>query len=354
MQSSLALLQKFTGAPGTSGHEQPVRKLLTEELASVASPHVDRIGCCSFELKGTAETPRVMFVAHMDEVGFVVAGITKKGTLKVQKVGGWDTATLQSSPVEIINSRGEKVFGMFGSVPVHFQKDPAGKLEIEDLSVDIGASSEDDVRDHFGIRLGNAVVPSSPTYYEEHNRRLFAKALDDRVGVCALAEMGQQLKESEHPNRVLLTGSVQEEVGLRGATVLANYAEADAAIILEGPPSDDLIRNELWQCKFGAGVNIRVFDPTLITSTALVDFVADMAEQNHILYHLAVRSSGGTDAARLHMAHQGIPSIVLGVPVRYAHSHLGCISMEDYEAMLQLALAIARNFDNKVLQRVVG
>lgn len=351
MQATVSLLQRLTTTAGISGHEKSVRRILTEELSEIADPATDLLGSVCFELPGAELGPSILFVAHMDEIGFIVADINKNGTLKLQKVGGWDPATLQSSPVEITNTRGESVFGVIGSTPVHYQTVGSQKLEIEDMFVDIGAASDEEVRTTFAIRLGSPVTPLSRFHYSETNRRVFAKALDDRIGCLAIAELGQQLHTQSLPNRVILSGSVQEEVGIRGATVLSNYAMPDLVVVLEGPPADDMIKASP-QCAVGKGVHIRVFDPTVIVPPALLDFVTELAVKHNIPHQLTVRSSGGTDAARLHMAHRGVPSIVLGVPVRYAHSHHGCISLDDYQAMLDLCRELALAFDEAALQRI--
>jgi endoglucanase len=351
MQATLSLLQRLTGASGISGHEQPVRRIITDELSEVADPVVDGIGSVCFEIPGTAKSPNLLFVAHMDEIGFIVSDILDNGTLKMQTIGGWDPNSLQSSPVEITNTRGEKLFGVIGSTPVHYQKDAPAKMDIDSLFIDIGATSKEDVIKNFAIRLGSPITPVSHFHYVESNRRVFAKALDDRIGCCALVELGQKLNGHTLPGTIVLAGAVQEEVGTRGAAVLANYSRPDAAIILEGPPADDLIKPRP-QGACGKGVQIRVYDPTMVTSPALLDFVISIAEKHEIKYQLTVRASGGTDAGRLHLAYKGVPAIVLGVPVRYAHSHNGCCDFADYEAMLKLCHELSFAFDAAVVERL--
>jgi putative aminopeptidase FrvX len=351
MQSTLSLLQQLTGASGISGHEKPVREILIREISAFADPVTDRMGSVSFTA-GTSR-PKLLFLAHMDEIGFIVSDICDNGTLKLQKVGGWDPSTLQSSPVEITNTHGEKLFGVIGSTPVHYQKDGGGKLDVEDLFVDIGSGSKTETMEHFAVRLGSPITPISHFIHSEKNNRVFAKAFDDRIGCCVIAELGRTIDPKTLSNTVVLTGGVQEELGLRGASVLANYTDADLAIILEGPPADDLIKPRP-QCACGKGVHIRVFDPTMMTPPALLDFVTNLAVKNNIPYQLTVRSSGGTDAGRIHLAGKGVPSIVLGVPVRYAHSHIGCISMDDYQAMLQLCQAIIAALDETALKGILA
>ncbi len=342
---SVELLKKLTTAPGISGHEDAVKEIMIKELGAKASYFTDNMGSVFFNYSGQ-EKPRIMFIAHMDEIGFLVADILDSGFLKLQPVGGWNPFTLLSSPVEVINSAGEKYPGIIGSVPVHFKKGNDVKPEITDMFVDIGANSRAEVESDFGVNLGDQVVPVTNYSYNEESRKMFSKAFDDRAGVAAVIELGKYLGENEHPNTVYCVGSVQEEVGGRGARSIAGRTDADICFVLEGAPADDIPGIPFGsQTAVGKGAHVRVFDPTMIVKKRLKDFVANTAEKNKIRYQLAVRRGGGTDGMHIHLANQGIPTIVLGVPVRYAHSHNCCISMDDFNELMKLLKAIVKELD---------
>ncbi|MEN9974989.1 MAG: hypothetical protein RLZZ282_995, partial [Verrucomicrobiota bacterium] len=193
------------------------------------------------------------------------------------------------------------------------------------------------------------IAPSSvftPLAREDY---FMAKAFDNRVGMAGVIQAGQILAHSKHPNRLILCGTVQEEVGLRGAKTAAAFALPDVAIILECPPADDSPGGARTggQGRLGGGVQIRMFDPTAIANPRLARLAIDVAEAEGIGYQVAVRRSGGTDAGSIHLAHHGVPSIVLGVPARYIHSHNAIIDINDHLQMLALVIALVRSLDTE-------
>ena len=317
----------------------------------------DRLGSIVFEKKGSDDQPKLLFVGHMDEVGFIVFDVTKNGLVKVQPIGGWDPGTLMSQSVIIINDEGGKVYGVFGSIPKHYmKKGESAALDMDALFIDIGADSREEVSSKFKISRGNAIVPHCIPNYTESNRRLFHKAFDNRVGIGAAIELAKAVDGTDHPSTIFCAGTVQEEVGVRGAQVITSIVKPDIAFILEGPPADDTIgqfAKSTPQTCVGKGVHVRLYDPSMLVHQGLKKYVIDVAKKHDIPIQLTVRKGGGTDGARIHLAHEGIPSIVLGVPVRYAHSHIGSISMDDYENLIRLITVIGREFDKKSLQSIL-
>ncbi len=184
----------------------------------------------------------------------------------------------------------------------------------------------------------------------KNEKLLTAKAFDNRVGVALVIEA--LLKLEEHPNTVIGAGSVQEEIGLRGAKTMVASVEPDLAIVLEGPPGDDTpglsVGNS--QGKLGAGVQIRIIDSSMIVNPMLADFVVETAKKHEIPYQLGVRQSGGTDGGAIHQFGRGVPSVVLGVPSRYIHSHVSIINIDDYNAALDLTMHLVREIDASVLE----
>jgi glutamyl aminopeptidase len=352
----IELLKKLTLTPGISGHEHRVAKIMKEEMESISEFSKDNMGSCTFEIKGTNETPKIMFVAHMDEIGFIVADILPSGFIKMQNIGGWNPNTLLSSPMEVINSKGKKYPGIIGAVPVHFLKNREdNKPDINSMFIDIGADSKVEVEKEFGIQLGDEIVPITHFHYDENKRKMMSKAFDDRAGVAAVIEIGKITSEMEHPNTVYCVGSVQEEVGTRGAMTLANYTDADVCFVLEGAPADDIPGIPFTsQTGVGKGAHVRVFDPTMIVNPKMKNFVAELAKENEIKIQLTVRKGGGTDGRQMHTAGRGIPTIVLGIPVRYAHSHNCLSSMNDFDDLIKLLTAIVQNLDEKKLEEILN
>jgi endoglucanase len=353
--STINLLKDLTLLTGVSGNEKCVRKYMEVGLSSIADAvHRDNLGSIAFEFKGNETKPKVLVVGHLDEIGFMVHSIRKNGLINFTNLGGWDPRTLMSSPVEIINRDGEKAIGIIGSVPVHHLKDTSGKLTLDDMYIDIGADSDDDVINLFKIRKGDFIVPVCHYSYIEKKGCIISKAFDDRVGIAIAMEVGKHFKNAAHPNTLYCAGSVQEEVGTRGAQTIAQLIKPDIAIVLEGSPGDDFPTNrEEMQAKMNGGVQLRMIDPTMIANPTLANFVIDIAEELKIPYQIAVRKSGGTDAGKIHVSNIGVPTIVLAAPVRYAHSHNGMLSLKDYQATLDLTVAVIERLNSSILSKII-
>lgn len=344
---ALSLLQELTEAHSISGHENEVRVIFTDELAEIGPLATDKSG--SVICTHSNEGPRVMIAGHMDEVGFMVQNITFDGFIQFITIGGWWNQVMLGQRVHILNRDGEKIIGVIGSKPVHFlppsQRD--NPIPVEAMFIDIGASSSRAVTDEFGISLGAPIAPVSPFTPMSNPNLYMTKAFDNRVGMAAVIQSAQILAEIDHPNELIFAGSVQEEVGLRGAKTLANFVKPDVAIVLEGPPADDTPGFNIMesQGKLGCGVQIRLYDPSAIGNPRLAELAIDIAEQAKIPYQVTVRRSGGTDAGSFHLANDGVPCVVLGVPTRYIHSHNAIIDINDYLAMLSLTIALANELD---------
>lgn len=219
---------------------------------------------------------------------------------------------------------------------------------MKDLFIDIGAENEAQAAEAFGVLPGCPIAPYGPFIPLKNSKLFSAKAFDNRVGVAIVIEA--LLRLDEHPNTVIGAGSVQEEVGLRGARTMAASVEPDLAIVLEGPPADDTpgLSVGASQGKLGGGVQIRIIDSSMIVNPKLADFVIETAKRHEIPYQLGVRQSGGTDGGAIHQSGRGVPSVVLGVPSRYIHSHVSIINIDDYTAALELTMQLVREIDTSV------
>ena len=297
---------------------------------------------------------RVLLDSHLDEVGFIVQRVTNAGYVKFLPVGGWWAHTLLAQRVNIVTKHG-KVPGVIGSIPPHLLGAGSREkvMEIQNLFIDIGAGSDTQASDEFGVVPDCPIVPHGP-FMPMQNPMLFsAKAFDNRVGVALVIQTLQKL--GKHPNTVIGAGSAQEEVGLRGARSVAQIVQPDVAVVLEAPPADDNpgTDSDAVQGKLGAGVQIRLYDPTMIPNPRLCELVIETAKAHQIPHQLAVRQSGGTDAGSIHQVGSGVPSIVLGVPARYIHSHVSIINIDDYLATLDLLLQLLPKLDENTVASLV-
>lgn len=340
------LLAKCSNALGISGFESPIRALIRDELAPF--PHLDMRSYRSGNLlaiKEMPDAPRLMLAAHMDEIGFMVQSITPDGFLLIVPIGGWWNHTLPSQRMLVTSLSGCQIPAQVGSKPPHLLPEAQRRQVLPDdaLCIDLGANSAAEVR-ALGVAEGCSVTPDVSLQELAIPHRWMGKAFDNRVGVYAMIQTMQQLANEELPCALLGAGTVQEEVGTRGARALDPDLKPDLVLVLEGPPADDTMGMPSIgrMGELGKGVQVRLFDPTHITPPALAAFVREVAAEENIPCQWAVRRSGGTDAAASYPNWQGTPAIVLGVPVRYIHSHNGILDDRDVEAMVSLAQAIAR------------
>jgi endoglucanase len=349
--NTLPLIKKLAEAHGAPGSEGSVRKIARDEMKRPVQ--TDRMGNLFCEKPGMCDSPRIMVTAHMDEVGLVVQSITRGGLLRFTAVGGWWTHTLLAQRVRILTRTGTEILGIIGAKPPHFLNESEREkvMKLDDMFIDVGATGRDEVMTDLGIELGDPIVPFSPFAVLSNPDLFVCKAFDDRAGMALMIQATQALEQLDHPNTVTAVGTVQEEVGVRGAQTAAFVAKPDAAIVLEGTPADDLptIPEEEQQAVLGRGVQIRLMDPSAIMNRKLVDLAVRLAADAHISHQLAVRKSGSTDARAIHLHGPGIPTLVLGVPARYIHTHNSIINIHDYYSALDLTLRLLSAMDRRTV-----
>ena len=348
-EKAVELLRELTDAHGAPGFEDEVRAIFVDELEDMGDISTDGNGSVFCENTESDIGPRVLLTGHMDEVAFRVQSITRDGFLKFVTLGGWWPHVLLAQRVMVRTWDGKKILGVVSSKPPHFlpESERSRVLGISQMFIDIGAANRADAEGNYGIRIGDPIVPQT-NFTQMHDKDLFmAKAFDNRVGMACAIQATQELALTGHPNTLIACGTVQEEVGVRGATTAANEAKPDVAIVLEGAPADDTPGFDISESQgiMGKGVQIRLQDPTAIMNPALVDLVVRVAEENNIPYQLTVRSSGGTDAKAFQLSGTGVPSIVLATPSRYIHSHNSMANIRDYMAMLELSIALVQKLD---------
>lgn len=337
------LLEKCSNAAGVSGFEDEIRAVITAELEGCGTISHSRSGNLICEKKGPAGAPTISLIAHMDEIGFMVQGVTEDGFLLLVPLGGWWNHTLPSQRVTVLTRCGKRIPGQIGTKPPHLLPESQRKQVMPDdaLFVDVGASSKAEV-EALGIRLGCCVVPDVKLQALATENRWMGKAFDNRAGVYTMIRTMQAIKDLDLPCTVRAIATVQEEVGTRGARALQDELVPDYALILEGPPADDTFgqSSTCRQGVLGKGVQVRLYDPTNITPPAFADFVLATAAKHNIPHQATVRRTGGTDAAASYPHWHGTPAIVFGVPTRYIHSHNGILDARDLTAAVNLTIKV--------------
>jgi putative aminopeptidase FrvX len=350
MSDLMKLLEELSSCPGPPGGEEAVASLMRKHLGPECQIQRDGLGSLVASKEGSSKQPRIMLTAHMDEVGFMLQNISRDGYLRLQPLGGWIASQLPGQRLVVHGSKGP-VEGIVAAIPPHFTKEQKSETRVEDLLLDVGAASPAEVAS-LGLQLGDLITPASQ--FAVYNKKFLAnKAWDDRVGCAVLVAAMQRLKK--HPNTLVAAATVQEEVGSRGAVTAVELAKPQAAIVLEGPPADDLpgVSKDSPQGSLGKGCQIRLYDPSTIIHRRFCQWVTELAQAKKVAHQLAVRRSGATDARAIHLAQGGIPTVVLGVPVRHAHSHSGLIHLQDVKDTLDLTVAILERLDSKTLKSLL-
>ena len=349
-QTTLNLFEKLTELQGASGNEYLVRHFMTSELEKYADEVIhDNLGGVFGVKNGSG--PKVMVAGHMDEVGFMVTQITDNGMIRFQTLGGWWSQVLLAQRVQIMTNDGP-VIGVIGSTPPHnltvAQRNKP--MEIKDMLIDVGADDMEDAK-KIGIKPGQSILPICPFTPMANSKKILAKAWDNRYG-CGLAiELLKELENEEVPNQLYSGATVQEEVGLRGAAVAANMIQPDIFYALDASPANDMSGDKKEFGQLGKGALLRIFDRTMITHHGMRDFVLDTAESNDIPYQYFV-SQGGTDAGRVHIANEGIPSAVIGICARYIHTSSSIIHVDDYAAAKELLIKLVKTTDQNTVDQM--
>lgn len=328
------LLKRLSEAAGVAGDEEEVRNILKDELTGhVEGFSTDALGNL-FARKGTGRGPRVMLAAHMDEVGLIVVGFEKGGLVRVHKVGGIDDRVLVAKPVTVGKS---KIPGVIGAKAVHLQKPGERKkaINIENLFVDLGARSQDEAEKL--VKLGDYIA-FAVKVREIGDNCLVGKAFDDRAGCAIVAEV---LKGDYN---LELTGAftVQEEIGLRGATVAAYSVHPELALVIEATSASDVTgtKEAGHVTRLGGGPALTLMDASFIAPRKMIDLLVDTAQKLDVPYQFRRLTTAATDAGRIAQAHEGVLTAVVSVPCRYIHSPASVINLDDWQLTLRLVKGI--------------
>ena len=353
MDRTLELLKELVDAHGVPGFEDDVATVMQKQLQGVGTFSKDRLGSFICEKVGDAKGPRVMLAGHLDEVGFMVKSVTKEGFVKFLPLGGWWGHVVLGQRL-IIKTRKGDILGVVGSKPPHELRDEDRKkvIEVKDMFIDVGATSDWDVKKKLDIRPGDPIVPDSAFAVMANPNLLLAKAWDNRIGCALAAETARRLVGQKHPNTLFAVATVQEEVGLRGAKTSSSKVRPDVGLALDVGIAHDTPGTEGDE-KLGGGPLVVIYDATSIPNRRLRELVIDTADKLEIPLQFEAVERGGTDAGRIHMSGEGVPSLSMGVPARYIHSHVSIIDRRDYEATVKLLVALVKRLDRKTVDSLI-
>ena len=340
--AQLKLLEKLCNVIAVSGDEAEVRKIVLEEIKPHADEvRVDALGNVLATRRGRGrKSTRLMLDAHMDEVGLMIVDEDGDGLYRFEAIGGIDARHLVGKQVFVGKDHTPAVIG---GKPVHLMngEERTRKVPLDALRIDMGLSGKAKVGDRAGFA----------TRFRRVGPSIMAKSIDNRIGVATLIELFRQ-----PPSNIDLCAafSVQEEIGLRGAKVAAQYFKPDLAIAIDSTPAHDLpmhdgSENTSYNTKLGLGPAIYVADGSTLHDPRLVRFLRETAEAEGIPYQIRQPGGGGTDSGAIQRSLAGIPTVSVSVPHRYTHSPVSLARVEDWKHTLNLLHAALKRITPDLL-----
>jgi len=330
---NLSLLEEICQTPGAPGHEERIREVVIRELEPLVDDlRVDAMGNVITHKKGKKGAKKLMLAAHMDEIGFLVRHVDDNGYIRFTTLGGFDPKTLVAQRVLVHTKKGD-LLGVMGTKPVHVMTDEEKKagLKIDNFYIDVGLPAKEVQK---RVSIGDTVTRERS--FTRVGETLNTKSMDDRVGVFVMIEAVRKLKR--HDVELYAVATVQEEVGLRGATTAANDINPDIGIALDVTLANDIpdIKPQDRITELGKGAAIKVMDASFIAHRKLVDFMVKTATTKKIPHQLEVLTAGGTDSGAMQKAMSGSIAGCVSIPCRYVHQVIEMCHPDDIQASIDL------------------
>jgi putative aminopeptidase FrvX len=321
----LELLEKLTQVGSPSGRETEIRALIQKMAEPYADDiRTDTLGNLIVHKKGNGK--KLLFAAHMDEIGVMVTYVDEKGFARFANIGGLNTRELVGEKVRFADG----TVGVIGSEEEAFKKNPA----LSKLYIDTGTKSREESR----IKPGDSGIFIGGFY--DMGDRIISKALDNRIGCFVLLETLKQIESS--PNDLYFVFTVQEEVGLRGAKTAAFGIEPDLAVAVDVTDTGDTPEAEPMAVSLGGGAAIKVKDSSILCHAKVRTLLMELAKKNDISYQLEVLTAGGTDAGAIHLTKSGVPTGSISIPCRYLHSVSEMVDKKDVADCVSLLTALCQ------------
>lgn len=347
MTALLHDLEAYTAIPAPSGHERDLAGVVEADWAEIGVVERDRLGTLSTTIG--AGDPHVMLAAHLDEVGFVVRRIDGDGFVRLHRLGGVPERVLTMQPIVLLGRDGP-VEGVIGTPPHHFtDEDEKYRVpRIEDTYLDIGADGREQV-EGWGIHVGD--VGAYRRSFVRNGRVVRATALDDRAGLAALTAVGRALASDPPDHRVSLVASVQEEFSVRAVVPTVRRLAPDVLVAVDVSPATDTPemagRNSHVALGAGPVVHLHSFHGRgtlagVLPPGWLVDAITETAADVDVPLQRATFFGGLTDGSFAQLEHDGIPTVELGIPVRYTHAPFETCHGDDLEHLVTLLAALCR------------
>jgi putative aminopeptidase FrvX len=322
------LIRKLVESFGPVGFEDEVRAIIRAEIKDLADEiRVGKLGDLIAIKKGRSGGKKIMLVAHMDEIGLMVTHVDRRGYLRVAPLGG-------VFPLYSVGARVRFADGRLGVLEVDRREDSTKAPTLDQLYIDVGATSKDDCP----VNVGDVAIFHQGL--ESVGERLIAKSLDDRIGCAILIETLRRLKQT--PHEVYFVFSVQEETTSAGARTAAFSIEPDIAIAVDVTGTGDTPKAQPMAVEMGKGPAIKVRDAGMIADPRVKNWMVQRAEAAKIPYQLEIFRLGTTDVQAVQTVREGVPSGGVVVPARYVHSQMEMIDLRDVENTVKLLVELLK------------
>ena len=324
------LIQKLVETKGPSGYENEIRQVIAQEISGLGDEvKTDALGNLIVRKGTTAKGGlKILMTAHMDEIGVIVTHIDDKGFARFTNIGG-------VSPLTCIGGRVIFMNNARGVIASERLDDPSKAPKLEQLYIDLGATSAEDCP----VKVGDTGVFDRG--YMELGNRLVSKAMDDRIAVAILIETLKALKQT--PHELYFAFSVQEEVGLRGAVTAAFGVDPDLGIAIDVTRTGDTPKSARMAVELGKGPAVKVRDARMLADPRVIRLMVETAKKNNLPYQLEVLEGGSTDAAAIQLTRSGVPSGCISIPCRYVHHPSEMVDFDDVRHAVSLLTAIVEN-----------
>jgi len=321
-----ALIEKLITTPGPSGYETQIRELVRAEIESFADEiQVDALGNLIVRKRSSSGGQKIMIAGHIDEIGIIATHIDKNGFVRFSNLGGVYPRYAPGGRVRFLD-------GTLGVIGTELVKDAYNVPPLSKMFVDVGAASKKDCP----IQVGDVAVFERP--FSEMGNRLVSKAMDDRISVAVMIETLRQLKKSPHDLYFVFT--VQEEVGVRGATTAAFRIDPDLGLAVDVTTTGDTPKGVKMEVALGKGPAIKVKDGGMLADPRVVNWMVETAQRSKIPYQLEILERGGTDARAIQLTRAGVPAGCISIPCRYVHSPSEMVDLGDVENAVNLLVAL--------------
>ncbi len=349
----LEMLKELSEADGISGNEKEATRVMKKYLEGYADEFsYDNLGSLIALKKGKENGPKIMIAGHVDEVGFIVKSIDENGFIRITPIGGWWAHVLPSQGMVVTTRDNKKLHGVVGCRAPHgLPAEVRNKvMDLNDLFIDLGVSSKEEV-EYLGVNIGDMITPDTKFSVLNNPNYLCGKAWDDRIGAAVAIDVVKNLKGLDHDANVYAVGTVQEEVGLRGAQTAVAHVKPDIAFALDVTIANDT-PNSTPGMKMGAGVVLAMMDASHLTHRGLFLKMEAIAKELDLPINYDAMTAGGTDTGRIHLYDTGVIAMTLSIPSRYIHSHRSLIHRQDYAQTVELISEFVKRCNTELLEEI--